>query len=153
MTPLEELGGKEKLLEIIQYFYKNVVVDPMIGFMFKNVELSKLIEREFEFNAVILGDKNTTYKGRGMRRAHNPHRIMGGQFERRQQLLREALSTCHAPASVSALWLAHNESLRPQITSDPARHCASTPQNIDPFNNQRTLFEDAFFKNNKEVKG
>jgi truncated hemoglobin YjbI len=120
-TPLEQLGGKAKLLEIIKDFYARVVNDPMIGFMFKSVNISALIEREYEFSAALLGASDVTYRGRGMRRAHAPLRIMGGQFARRQQLLRDTLTAHSVPEDITRAWLAHNESMRPQITADSGR--------------------------------
>jgi hemoglobin len=126
-TPLERLGGKDKLREIVGDFYQRVVADPMIGFMFKSVHMEALMEREYEFSAVLLGAKDVPYRGRGMRQAHAAHRVMGGQFARRQKLLQETLSAHAISPEIIAAWLQHNESMRPQITSDTDRHCGGSP--------------------------
>lgn len=48
--------------------------------------------------------------------AHGPHNIQGGQFARRLHMLRQVLQEQQVPAPIVDAWMAHQESLRAQIT-------------------------------------
>lgn len=118
----ERLGGEAALRAIIADFVGRVLSDFMIGFMFRAVARERLEEFEFQHAAEHLGGP-VRYQGRPLREAHRPHRIMGGQFGRRQQLLRQTLEAHGAPQDIIDAWLAHNESLRDQVTTDPDGQC------------------------------
>jgi len=120
---LEMLGGLGGVQRIMQDFDDRVFDDMMIGFMFYGVDKARLVDKESEFVARLLGARDVTYTGKSMPRAHAKHRIMGGQFARRQQILRETLADHDVPASLAERWLAHNEALRPQITGDQGSDC------------------------------
>lgn len=49
--------------------------------------------------------------------------IMGGQFARRLQILRETLKAYEVPQEIRDVWLNHTESLRSLITSDSGSDC------------------------------
>ena len=116
------LGG-DRLRAVLSDFYDRVYRDMMIGFMFRGVDKARLIDKEWEFVACLLGAKHVTYTGAPMRRVHARHRVMGGQFARRQHLLRETLRDHNVPEPVQHAWLEHNDSLRPMITQDSHGHC------------------------------
>jgi hypothetical protein len=48
---------------------------------------------------------------------------MGGQFARRLQLLRNVFAAHQVPEDVQLAFLAHNESLREQITNQDLGEC------------------------------
>lgn len=129
----EQLGGREVLERILRDFYDRVYTDIMIGFMFQRVDKERLIQKELELTARMLGASHIPYTGMPMRPVHAPHRIMGGQFERRQHMLRQVLDDHDVPEAVKTTWLRHTESLRPQITQDPSKHCGelSPPTTAD----------------------
>ena len=118
----ERLGGEAALRAIIADFVGRVVDDFMIGFFFRSVDRRKLEELEFQHAAEHLGGP-VVYQGRSLREAHRGHRIMGGQFNRRQQILRQTLGSHGVPEDVIDGWLAHNESLRGQVTTNPDDQC------------------------------
>lgn len=118
----EQLGGEPALRAIIDDFVDRVFDDLMIGFMFKDVSKKRLKELEFQHAAELLGGP-VAYRGRPLDRAHAKHRIMGGQFARRSQILRNVLAAHEAPEPVREAWLAHVESLRPLVTADPEGQC------------------------------
>ena len=122
MTLYDDLGGRPVLEKIIDAFVTKMVSDIMIGFFFRNVDVKRLKQREFEFTARFLG-ADIPYTGRPMRTAHAPHPIMGGQFDRRRQILKECLEAHHVPEALQTEWLAHIDKLRPQITKDAAGVC------------------------------
>lgn len=121
-TLYEELGGEPALRAIIDRFVDRVTTDIMIGFLFAKVDRERLKEKEFEFAARHLGAP-MRYTGRPLDRVHRPHRILGGHFMRRLQILKETLQQFEAPARVVAHWVAHTERLRPVISDDTGSHC------------------------------
>jgi hemoglobin len=124
MTPFDQIG-EEKLRAVLQDFYDRVFVDVMIGFMFQGKDKARLVAKEYELVAALLG-ADVKYTGRPMRSAHAAHTIFGGHFERRMQLLRNVFADHDVPPDVSKAWLDHAESLRAQITKDKGSECATT---------------------------
>ena len=121
-TLFEQLGGEAKLREIIETFIDRVFDDRMIGFFFRNADRRRIGEMEYQFTAKFLG-ADIEYRGRPLDEAHAKHPIMGGQFARRQQILKETLEIYGVPPAVRDAWLQHNESLRPLITKDAGSDC------------------------------
>lgn len=119
--PFQRIGAAT-LRGVVQDFVHRMVRDPMIGFFFWNVDVPTLVQREYEFTARFLGG-DVPYTGRPMARAHRPHRIMGGQFDRRRQILKETLEDHQLPSDLQATWLEHVDRLRGQITQDAAGRC------------------------------
>ena len=121
-TLFEELGGEAKLREIIDAFIDRVFEDRMIGFFFRNADRNRIKEMEYQLTAQFLGAP-VVYGGRPLDEAHAKHPIMGGQFARRLQLLKETLADFHAPQAVRDAWIEHNESLRALITPNSGSDC------------------------------
>ncbi len=115
-------GGEPVLRAVVTHFYEHVFTDVMIGFFFRNADKARLIEKEYELAARMLG-ADVRYTGKTMRQAHDPHPIMGGQFMRRLQLLKEAMAAHDLPQPVVDAWVAHTEALRPQITGFKGSDC------------------------------
>jgi hemoglobin len=118
----ERLGGEAGLTPIIDDFVDREADDFMIGFFFRGVDRARLKLMEYSHAAEFLGGPEP-YAGRPLRAAHAKHRIMGGQFMRRKELLRQTLVAHHVPEDIVAAWLAHTESLRDAVTTDPDGQC------------------------------
>jgi hemoglobin len=118
----DRIGGEAGLRAIIGDFVDRVFEDVMIGFFFRGVERERLKELEFQHAAQHLGAE-IAYHGRPLASAHARHRIMGGQFSRRKELLRKTLVQHGVAPDIIEAWLAHIESLRSQITSDSGGEC------------------------------
>jgi hemoglobin len=129
--PLEALGGEAALRAIIRDFVGRMTSDLMIGFFFAGVDRAQLEAHEYAFTARMLGAE-VPYTGRPLREAHARHPIMGGQFDRRKQLLRETLRDHAVPAAVAAPWLAHVEALRGAVTRDGPGECAPGSAETQP---------------------
>jgi len=115
-------GGEAKLRPLLEDFYERLFGDVMIGFFFKGKDKARLVEKELEFALRLLG-AGTAYTGRPIDEAHAAHRIFGGQFARRTQILRETMADHGLPEAVRTAWLAHTEQLRPQVTKNRAGEC------------------------------
>jgi hemoglobin len=95
----------------------------MIGYLFRNVDLALLKDREVSFAAAHLGS-TAPYSGRPIRAVHAPHQIRGGQFDRRLVILAETLRAFQVPSDIEERWLEHNRALRSSITSDDSGACS-----------------------------
>lgn len=122
MSLFEQLGGEPKLRAIVDDFVDRCFDDMMIGFLFARAERSRIKRLEYEHAAKRLGAP-IEYTGRPLDEAHRPHRIFGGQFDRRRQILIETLRDHGAPDDVTNAWISHQDSLRALITKDPDSNC------------------------------
>jgi hemoglobin len=118
----EQLGGEAKLREIIDAFIDRVFEDRMIGFFFHNANRARIKEMEYQLIANFLG-ADIEYKGKPLQQAHAKHPIMGGQFARRRQILKETLEAYRVPELIEEAWLQHTDSLRPLITAQKGSDC------------------------------
>jgi truncated hemoglobin YjbI len=116
-------GGLDGIERVLADFYAHVFVDAMIGFMFSGADPQRLVRTEAELTARLLGASQISYTGRPIGAVHRPHRIFGGQFERRMMLLSEAMARNGVPDAVRTAWLGHNRSLRRQVTVDAGAEC------------------------------
>ena len=121
-TLYQKLGGEAKLRQVIDTFIDRVFSDRMIGFFFRNADKARIKEMEFQLTAKFLGAE-IEYKGRPLDEVHAKHPIMGGQFMRRLQILRETLEFYEVHVEVREAWLSHTEGLRPLITQDACSDC------------------------------
>jgi hemoglobin len=118
----EELGGEPVLRSIVGRFVDRMFADAMIGFFFRKASRERIKEKEYELAAQHLG-ADVQYTGRPIAQAHAAHAIMGGQFARRLELLRQTLDEAGAPPRVVAHWITHTENLRSLITRDASGEC------------------------------
>ena len=100
MSLFAQLGGEPKLRAIIDDFVDRCFDDAMIGFLFARADRERIKRFEYEHAANHLGAP-VEYSGRPLDQAHGPHRIFGGQFARRRQILIETLRDHEVPQAVS----------------------------------------------------
>lgn len=122
MNRLIDAIGEERLRAVIEDFYDRIFADVMIGFMFAGKDRQRLVDKEWELVAALLG-ADVRYTGRPIRDAHARHPIMGGHFMRRRKILEETLAAHGVAAEVRAAWLAHTDALRAQVTADAGSGC------------------------------
>ncbi|MFZ1866395.1 MAG: group 1 truncated hemoglobin [Polyangiales bacterium] len=122
MSLFAQLGGEPKLRAIIDDFVDRCFDDAMIGFLFARADRDRIKRFEYEHAANHLGAP-VEYSGRPLDQAHGPHRIFGGQFARRRQILIETLRDHEVPQAVSDALIAHQDSLRGLITKDRDSNC------------------------------
>lgn len=118
---IDKIGG-ETLHDVIEEFYRRVFADTMIGFLFHGKDRQRLIDKEWEFTARLLGAP-VKYTGRPIRRAHRASPILGGHFERRLKILRDVLADYDIDAEVQKVWIDHTLALRDQVTGDVGSEC------------------------------
>ncbi|MEI9950414.1 MAG: group 1 truncated hemoglobin [Pseudomonadota bacterium] len=121
-TLFERLGGESALCAIIARFVDRMFDDLMIGYLFRAADRERVKAKEYEFAARHLGAE-VAYTGRPIDEAHRAHRITGGQFMRRLQILKETLAAFQAPPEVSEHWLTHTLSLQAEITNNALDQC------------------------------
>ena len=121
-TLFELAGGEPGLRRVVERFVDRVFDDVMIGYLFRAADRARVKQKEFEHAAEQLGGP-VSYTGRPLAAAHGPHRIRGGQFMRRIQILRETFRELDVPSAVADAIIENNLSLREQITSDDDGVC------------------------------
>ncbi len=122
MSLFEELGGEPKLRAIVDDFIDRCFDDVMIGFLFARAERDRVKRFEYQHAANELGAP-IEYEGRPIEEAHRPHRILGGQFDRRKQILKETLRDHAVPVAIVNAWIDHQDTLRHLVTKDPDSNC------------------------------
>ncbi len=118
----EAMGGESTLRPLIARFVDRMFDDIMIGYLFRAADRERVKAKEYEFAARHLGAP-VEYSGRPLADAHRAHRITGGQFMRRLQILKETWAEFQVPAPVSEHWLAHTLSLQTEITQNALDQC------------------------------
>jgi hemoglobin len=122
-APLFDLaGGEPGLRRVVERFVDRVFDDVMIGYLFRAADRARVKQKEFEHAAEVLGGP-VAYTGRPLAAAHGPHRIRGGQFMRRIQILRDTLRELDVASAVADALIENNLSLREQITADEDGVC------------------------------
>ncbi len=121
-TLFEQLGGEATLQAIIGRFVDRMFDDLMIGYLFRAADRERVKAKEYEFAARHLGAQ-LAYTGRPIAEAHRAHRITGGQFMRRLQILKETLAAFQVPSTVSEHWITHTLSLQAEITDNALDQC------------------------------
>lgn len=123
MSSLYDQIGGDRLRAVIEDFYERVFADVMIGFLFFGKDKQRLIDKEWEFTAAFLGAPDVRYTGRPIRAAHAASPILGGHFDRRLQLLRDAMAAHAVAPAVQDAWIQHTLALRAQVTADRGSEC------------------------------
>lgn len=117
-----QIGGEDKLREIIDAFIDRIFADRMIGFFFRHADSKRIKEMEYQLAASFFG-ADLEYRGRPLDQAHAKHPIMGGHFARRRQILKETLDSFGVADSIKEAWLRHTDELRPLITPETDSGC------------------------------
>ncbi len=121
-TSLFDTIGGPALRKVMEDFYERVFDDVMIGFMFWGKDKARLIQKEWEFTARLLG-ADIAYTGKSMPKAHAHAPILGGHFARRLQILKETLIDHKVDSKVQDKWIAHTIALRSVVTADEMTEC------------------------------
>jgi len=127
-TLFERLGGPAALRAIIERFVDRMFDDLMIGYLFRAADRERVKAKEYEFAAHHLGAQ-LPYTGRPLAEAHRAHRITGGHFMRRLQLLKDTLAAFQVPPEVSEHWITLTLSLQAEITDNALDQCDPQHQN------------------------
>ncbi len=110
----------------------------MIGYLFARADRGRLIRTETELAARLLGATDVRYSGRPLPALHAPLRLTGGHFDRRTQLLREAMAAHDLPDDVQAAWLEHVTDMRPHLIA-AADDCGPEAGRVVPAGTGRRL--------------
>ena len=121
-SDFERLGGEPVLRAVIDAFVDRCFDDMMIGFHFRAADRERVKRFEYQHAARFFG-ADVAYEGRPLTKAHGAHNILGGQFMRRRQILLETARAHRLPADVIERWLAHQDSLRGEITQQVGSGC------------------------------
>lgn len=112
----------DKLKNIVDTFVNTMADDVMIGFFFKKSGKNRIKKKEFEFLANFLGF-DISYTGKPIGQAHKKHRIMGGQFSRRKQILKETLEKFEVSPNIIESIMEHTEEFRVTVSKTRNSDC------------------------------
>lgn len=121
-SAFERLGGEAVLRPLIEAFVDRCFDDMMIGFHFRGADRERVKRFEYQHAAQYFGAP-VAYEGRPLTKAHGPHNILGGQFMRRRQILLETARQHGMPEDLIEAWLAHQDTLRGEITKQVGSGC------------------------------
>ena len=121
-SDFERIGGEPVLRRVIDAFVDRCFDDMMIGFHFRAADRERVKRFEYQHAAQYFG-ADVAYEGRPLTKAHGPHNILGGQFMRRRQILLETARQHGMPEDLLEGWLAHQDSLRGEVTKQVGSGC------------------------------
>ena len=116
----EQVGGEFGLRLIINDFVGRVFADTMIGYLFRQADITRVREMEYQFAASHLGG-GVVYQGRPLTATHQGHHILDGHFARRLQILKDVLTEHGCSSEVVSHWVKHTELLKSKILSTDAK--------------------------------
>lgn len=105
---------EDTLVRVITLFYENAFSDPMISHFFFRHDRIILTKQQIDFTRGLLGGPNH-YSGKSLTAAHHKIPIAVPHFNRRQMLMREAMTLCGLSIELAEKWLAIEQSLQSQI--------------------------------------
>ncbi len=112
----------DKLKNIVDKFVETMFNDVMIGFFFRKADKNRIKEKEFEFLANFLGF-DINYSGSPIGKVHQKHSIMGGQFSRRKQILKETLEKFEVSEKIIEDIMEHTEKFRMTVSKTKDHDC------------------------------
>ncbi len=87
---VDQIGGQERLNDLISQFYERVIADPVLAPFFAETPMDKLLSMQREFFAVALGAP-TTYSGMKLYNAHKDRGITREHLSRYTEHLLQTL--------------------------------------------------------------
>jgi hemoglobin len=121
---VDECGGPDALMALLQDFYDRLYQDLFVGFFFTPHDKATLVAHQYAYITAHLGARSPVtpaYTGRPMIKAHAHMPILVGHFNRRHVVLREVLMAHKVPEHVRLAWLELDESLRGLILARGAK--------------------------------
>jgi hemoglobin len=100
MTSLyERLGGQEAVQQVVETFYRKVLVDPRVSAFFDDVDMDRQIVKQQAFLTMVFGGP-TAYTGKDMRDGHR-HLVARGLSDTHVDAVIEILGATLAEHGVS----------------------------------------------------
>jgi hemoglobin len=113
-TPYEAIGGEAAVRQVLRTLYDALFDDPMVGFLFRGRDKSRIVEQQVALTCSFLGGPQR-YTGAPLPEAHAALPLLPGHFDRRRRLLELALERHGAPGAVREAWLRVDDTLRDTI--------------------------------------
>lgn len=96
-TLIDQLGGPERVAAVVEAFYRRVLADDGLNYLFGSLDMERQRRHQAAFLAHALGVADA-YHGRSLRRAHHGLGINIAQFDAAVRHLQAALESCAVPA-------------------------------------------------------
>lgn len=92
----EQLGKEEGIATAVELFYKKVLADDRLHYLFENTEMEKLKRHQSAFLTFATGGPNN-YTGQNMKKAHEGLSITPEQFQAVASHLASTLEDLNVP--------------------------------------------------------
>jgi hemoglobin len=116
-TLFQLLGGKkETIAAVVEEFYKRVLADDTLNYLFKNTDMDRQKKHMTAFITFALGGPNE-YKGRGMKEAHAHLNISEEQFQSVANHLVETLKSFDVKEEYINEIVSKVASLKPEVVT------------------------------------
>lgn len=112
---IEEVGGKQRMQELMREFYDRLFDDVFVGFFFRDSDKEHLIRSQIDYVHANIGSRDGTYEGPSIRKAHEDLPILAGHFDRRHTILTQVLDDFDVPEHVREAWLSLDRAMRPMV--------------------------------------
>ena len=119
MSWYEAAGGEGAVREVLSRLYAQLVVDPMVGFLFDGKDIAHIVEQQVAFTCAFLGGPHR-YEGQSLPSAHAALPLLSGHFDRRHHLLAQVLEESGMPEAVRREWLRIDLVLRASVLASGA---------------------------------
>jgi truncated hemoglobin YjbI len=118
----EQIGGRPTLERIAKRFYDKLYADEWMKHFFKNTRQEIIERQQVDFITGALGGPRI-FSGRLPHDAHTHINITPEVYEKRKELLIEALREEHAPEILIERWLRVDEAFKNQIMKNSVTDC------------------------------
>ncbi len=111
----KNLGGEERLTQILEAFYQRMAGDVLIGFFFAGKDLTLIALKQKQFLMRAMGAA-PSYLGKPPAQAHTELApILPGHFDRRTQILKETLRSHQVSEADIETWIGFEATFRSTI--------------------------------------
>ncbi len=116
---ITEIGGPDRLRELLSVFYQTMEKDLLIGFFFTGKDLNEISHQQSNFMLMAAGLIDR-FDGKGPSTAHvKLPPILQGHFDRRLVILREVLTAASISPPLIERWIRFEESFRLVVVANP----------------------------------
>ena len=117
---VKEIGGPDRITQILKVFYGELARDVMVGFFFEGFNLDSIATMQSQFILRSAGWRSD-YSGRTPDRAHDKLApILPGHFDRRIQILKSVLANEGLTQIQTEVWIEFEEAFRKLIVKPHA---------------------------------
>ena len=122
LKPIDRIGGREKVAAIVEKFYHQVFLHPILSQFFRDVTREHQQIQLTDFMVGLLGGERI-FGGRLPQTAHEHILITEDHFLMRSQILRRTLEQAGLDAEMIEVWMGIDDSFKKVIVKKSPEDC------------------------------